>query len=79
MPVEWGFHLYMYILNMNYAHSILAFISAALINMSLAIVAGVLITECVFPLSYIKFVSQTRPKQGAVLIIEGALMSAKIR
>ncbi len=54
-------------------------ISAALINTSLAILGCVLITECVFPLSYTKFGSQTRPKQGGALIIRGALMSARIR
>ena len=53
-------------------------ISTSLINTSLAILEGVLLTECVFPYSYSKFESQTRSKQGCVLIIGGALMTARI-
>ncbi len=59
-------------------YRILAVISAALINTSLAIFGGVLISECVFPYSYTKFGSQTRPKQGGALIIGGVLMMAII-
>ena len=60
-------------------YHILALISAALINTNMAVFEGVLITECVFPLSYTKLGSQTRSKQGGALIIEGALMSARLR
>ncbi len=60
-------------------YHILAVISTLHINTSLAIFGGVLITECVFPWSYTKFGSQTRPKQRDELIIEGALMTARLR
>ena len=61
-------------------YRILALISAALIKTSLVILGGVLITKCLFPLSYTKFGSQTqtRPKQGGALIIGGALMTARL-
>ena len=62
-----------------YVYRILAVISAMLINTSLVIFRCVLITECVFPYSYTKFGSQTRPNQGGALIIGGALMTARLR
>ncbi len=38
----------------------------------------VLITECIFPLSYTKFETETRPKRGDVLISEGARFTERI-
>ena len=40
---------------------------------------GVLLTECIFSQSYTKFETQTRPKQGDVLLTEGARISERIR
>ena len=48
-------------------YRILVVMSAVLINTSLAIFGGVRITEYVFPWSYTKFGSHTRPKQGVRL------------
>ena len=39
---------------------------------------GVLLTECIFTLSYTKFETETRPKQGDALLTEGARISERI-
>ena len=62
-----------------YYYHILAVIRASLINRSWAKIGGALISLCVFPQRYTKFETQTNPKLGDALIVEGARMTTRIR
>ena len=51
----------------------------ALVMLDLRKMGDELITECIFPYSYTKFETETRPKQGDALLTEGARISERIQ
>ena len=63
----------------TFQYRILSEIRACASNVRLKKDGHVLITGCISPLSYTKFETETRPKQGDALITEGARISERIR